>query len=261
MRIVKTVVGLGQTFLIAGHERGAEFVMGLADSPNRRMLLPVAWNCAMPRAADGPAFCAPGGGRIRNPPRAGLSTVAAWFRPSTRRPPRVATHGALSGQLMGRTGGEPHQGTAARPVRRPDLVHEVVGEPVPGAARGARLHPARDDAPHGASRDGLGPGAMPNDPTTASEGRCGDHPKHPHRCREAVQRLPRRSGVPAPGAPTHRWIARSERAVAKIPGPGSTPDRHPTPDDAAETPKRSPTTVSTAPKSPPRPSSPNPPLQ
>ena len=45
--------------------------------------------------------------------------------------------------------GEPDQGATARPVRRPDFEHEVVGEPVPSAARGAGLPAARNDAPHG----------------------------------------------------------------------------------------------------------------
>ena len=91
-----------------------------------------------------------------------------------------------AGVLPARRDGEPHQGAAARPVCRPHLEPPVVDESISGDARGARLHPARDDAPHGASRHGPCPSAVPNPATTAFEARRGGDPKHPHRGREAV---------------------------------------------------------------------------
>src|SRR5438034_4601608 len=41
MRIVKAIVGLGQTLAIADHERGAEAVVGLASALERGVALPV----------------------------------------------------------------------------------------------------------------------------------------------------------------------------------------------------------------------------
>ena len=65
-------------------------------------------------------------------------------------------------------------------------------------------------------------------------------PKHPHGGRQALQRLPRRSGVPAPGATTHRGIARSEQAVSDNTGPGV----HPGPPPYARSRPHGPATLS-----------------
>ena len=117
--------------------------------------------------------------------------------------------------------GEPHQGAAARPVCRPHLDPPMVDESISGGARGPSLHPARNHASHRTAGHGPCPSAMPNHPTTAFEARCGGDPKHPHRRGKAVQRLSGPSVVPAPGAPAHCRIARSERAVVEKGVPGS----------------------------------------
>ena len=112
---------------------------------------------------------------------------------------------------------------------RPDLEHEVVDQPVPGAAGRAGLHPARDDAPHRAAGDALGPGAMPNASASAAQDRHrGDRgdPKYPHRGGATVQRLPRPGRVPALGAPADRRIAsRSPRPRPRATTSNPVPER------------------------------------
>ena len=103
---------------------------------------------------------------------------------------------------------------------RPHLEPPMVDESISGGARGPGLYPARDDAPHCTAGHGPCPSTMPNHPTAAFEDRRSGDPKYPHRRGAAVQHLPRPSVVPAPGAPAHRRIARSERAVAERGVPG-----------------------------------------
>ena len=66
---------------------------------------------------------------------------------------------------------------------------------------------------------------MPDHPTTASEDRRGGHPEHPHRGGETVQRLSRRSALPAPGTPTHRRIAANATALSARTTPNRIVDR------------------------------------
>ena len=67
---------------------------------------------------------------------------------------------------------------------------EVVDEPVPVAARGAGVHAARNDAPHGPARDGSGPVAMPQSSAAGASHRCGGSPEHAHRGGAALRCLP-----------------------------------------------------------------------
>ena len=86
--------------------------------------------------------------------------------------PRRSGEGTLrAGVLPARRDGEPHQGAAARLVRRPHLEHPVVDEPISGGARGLGLYPDRDDASHRTAGHGPCPSAMPNPATTTSEAR------------------------------------------------------------------------------------------
>ena len=163
-----------------------------------------------------------GAGTWRRPRRV-IAARTQGAEPALHRDqPRRSGEGPLrAGVLPARRDGEPHQGAAARPVRRPHLEPAVVDESISGGARGPGLHPARDDAPHCTAGHGPCPSAMPNPATTASEARRGGDPKHPHRRGAAVEHLPRPSVVPAPGAPAHCRIARGERAVAERGFPGS----------------------------------------
>ena len=118
-------------------------------------------------------------------------------------------HGPLPRRSVAMEAGRPWGGSRCRP----DFELEVVDEPVPGVAGRLGLHLARNDAPHRAARDALGPSAMPNAPAAAAQDRRRGYPKYPHRGGAAVQRLPRPGGVPTPGASADRRIA-SFRAAA-----------------------------------------------
>ena len=113
--------------------------------------------------------------------------------------PRRRGEDALRAPLLRpRRDGEPHQGAAAGPLRRPHQLPQVVAQPVPSDPLIARLYADRDDPPAGAEGHHDGPGSGGHYPPQAPEDRRRRHTQHPPRPPPSLQRLP----VPGPG-PSH----------------------------------------------------------
>ena len=113
--------------------------------------------------------------------------------------PRRRGEGALRAPLLRpRRDGEPHQGAAAGPLRRPHQLPQVVAQPVPSDPLIARLYADRDDPPAGVEGHHDGPGSGGHYPPQAPEDRRRRHTQHPPRPPPSLQRLP----VPGPG-PSH----------------------------------------------------------
>ena len=110
------------------------------------------------------------------PPRA----WAQGSQPALRHhQPRRRGEGALRASLLRpRRDGEPHQGAAAGPLRRPHQLPQVVAQPVPSDPLIARLYADRDDPPAGAEGHHDGPGSGGHYPPQAPEDRRRRHTQH-----------------------------------------------------------------------------------
>ena len=96
----------------------------------------------------------------------------AGAEPAVRghQPPGRSAGAVRGGVLPARRDGEPDQGAATGPVRRPDQLPRLPGQPVPSAAEFGGLRAGRDAAADGAARDGPGAGAGRDDPAEAVQG-------------------------------------------------------------------------------------------
>ena len=113
-----------------------------------------------PRAAGGGQGRAPGQG----PQPAVRGHVAVGRGPG-------GAAAVRAGLLRSRRDGEPDQGAAAAPVRRPDQRPDDAGQPGPAVLLVDRLRAAGGVAAAGAGGDGAGRGAVPDDPAEAAEDR------------------------------------------------------------------------------------------
>ena len=84
------------------------------------------------------------------------------------------------------------------------------------------------DAIHRASRDALGPGAVPDTSVAAAQDRRRGDAQHPSCRASALQLLPRPSGVPTARAVAHRRIIPTARTQRPRTDPGNNPERRPT---------------------------------
>ena len=124
-----------------------------------------------------------------------------------------------AGLLRSRRDGEPDQGAAAAPVRRPDQRRDDAGQPGPAVLLVDRLRAAGGVAAAGPGGHGAGRGAVPDDPAEAAEDRGAGAGDGAEGVGEVVERQSVRRGVPAgarePGPPAPlgptvlRWVRRS----------------------------------------------------